>query len=182
MVQSLAGVRPLRRVEYDRLVSAGAFEGERVELLDGQVMRMPPHGPEHDGTIDVLLDILRPRIGERARIRVQQAFAATDDAEPEPDVALVPMGDYRDAHPSKAFLVVEIAVSSVAYDREKAAIYARAGVPEYWLVDVVRGAVEIYRDPSADGYDQRTTHRRPDVLRCAAFSDVEVPLDRLLRG
>lgn len=183
MVESARVPRPLRRAEYDQLVASGAFEGERVELLDGQVTQMPPpHGPEHDGTIHVLNKWLLAHLGARADVRVQSAFAATDDAEPEPDLAVVPPGDYRDAHPSTALLIVEVAVSSGAYDRQKASIYARAGVPEYWIVDVPRGVVEVHRDPAGGGYETRTTHRRPEVLRLLAFADVEVPLDRVLRG
>lgn len=177
-----SAIRPLKRVEYERLVASGMFEHERVELLDGMVMQMPPHGPEHDGTIEILSQLLASALGGRASVRVQSAFAATGDGEPEPDIAVVAIGDYRDAHPSKAFLIVEIAVSSVAYDREKAATYARAGVPEYWIVDVPRAAIEVHRAPVGDAYEQRTTHRRPETLRPTSFPDVLVSLDRVLRG
>lgn len=180
MPASLPAVRPLKRVEYDRLVASGAFEAERVELIDGMVMTMPPHGPEHDGTIEILTRLFARALGDRASVRVQCAFAAADDAEPEPDIALVPAADHRHGHPSQAFLVVEVAVSSAAYDRHKASIYARAGVPEYWIVDVPRGVVEVYLRPAADAYEERSTHRRPAVLRPTAFPDVEVPLDRVL--
>jgi len=180
---SSTAIRPLKRVEYDQLVAAGAFEHERVELLDGMVIRMPPpHGPEHHGTIQLLHKRLVRALGERADVRVQSAFAASDDAEPEPDLAVVPVRDYRDAHPDSAFLIIEVAVSSVSYDRDKAATYARAGVPEYWLVDVPRAVVEVYRVPVDGAYEQRTTHRRPEVLRAGAFADVEVALDAVLRG
>ncbi len=177
-----SAIRPLKRVEYERLVATGAFEHERVELLDGMVMQMPPHGPEHDGTIEIVSRLLSTALGARASVRVQSAFAATGDGEPEPDLAVVPVGDYRDAHPSKAFLIIEVAVSSIAYDRDKASTYARAGVPEYWIIDVPRGVVEVHLAPSEGAYEQRTTHRRPETLRPGAFPDVPVPLDRVLRG
>jgi Uma2 family endonuclease len=177
-----SAIRPLKRVEYDRLVASGAFENERVELLDGMVMHMPPpHGPEHDGTIEIVERALKRLLGERASVRVQSAFAATDEAEPEPDIAVVPIADYRDAHPSKAFLIVEVAVSSIAYDRAKAATYARASVPEYWIVDVPRGTVEAHRDPAGDTYEQRITHRRPATVALASFPDVRIDLDLFLR-
>ncbi|MDQ3036976.1 MAG: Uma2 family endonuclease [Myxococcota bacterium] len=182
MPASAPEIRPLKRVEYEQLVAAGVFEHESVELIDGMVMHMPPHGPEHDGTIDIVNRLLVRALGERALVRVQSAFAATDESRPEPDIAVVPIADYRDAHPSTAFLIVEIAVSSTAYDRNKASTYARAGVPEYWIVDVPRGAVEVYRQPAPDGYEQRATHRRPEILRPASFPDVEVALDLVLRG
>lgn len=181
MSATSAAIRPLKRVEYDQLVAAGVFEHERVELLDGMVIQMPPHGPEHDGTIQLLQRILVRALGERADVRVQSAFAATEDGEPEPDIAVVPVADYRGAHPGEAFLIVEVAVSSVAHDREKAATYARAGVPEYWIVDVPRGVVEVHLSPVDGAYEQRSTHRRPNVLRPAAFPDIEVALDAILR-
>lgn len=175
-------LRRLKRSEYDTLVSSGAFVGERVELLDGLVIHMGPHGPEHDGTLDVLQDLFHAALAGRARLRVQAAFVAGDDGEPEPDLALVPLGDYRDAHPAQAFLVVEVAHSSLAHDRRKAATYARAGVPEYWIVDLAHQTVEVYRRPVAGRYEQTTTHRRPDVLHAEAFADIDIPLDRVLRG
>lgn len=174
-------VRPLRRVEYDRLVSAGVFESERVELIDGTVMTMAPHGPEHDGTLQILAKLLARAVGERADVRVQSAFAAAEDAEPEPDLALVPPGDYRDAHPNVASLVVEVAVSSQLHDRRKAAVYARAGVTEYWIVDVPRGVIERHLAPSDMGYEQKSTLRRGESIAPHAFPDAVIAIDTILR-
>lgn len=183
MTEPQRSFRPLKRVEYDQLVASGAFERERVELLDGMVMQMPPpHGPEHDGTIEILELLLKRALGDRARVRVQSAFAAGDYGEPEPDIAVVPWADHRDQHPSEAHLIVEVAVSSVTYDRDKAPTYARANVPEYWIVDVQRGAVEVHRQPSGEVYEQRTTHRRAETLTLVAFPDVRVALAEILRG
>src|SRR5882672_8068853 len=118
-------VRPFRRAEYDRLVELGVFEGERVELLDGLIVRISPHGPRHDGTIDLLVEELSRQLGERARVRVQSAFIAGDQSEPEPDIAVVPRADYRVEHPRRAYLLVEIAESSLERDRgAKALLYA----------------------------------------------------------
>lgn len=85
-------LRPLRRVEYDRLVEMGAFEGQRVELLYGMVVAMSPHGPPHDSSIEELNELLVRALAGRARVRIQFAFAASDGSEPEPDVAVVPKG------------------------------------------------------------------------------------------
>jgi Uma2 family endonuclease len=109
------------------------FEHERVELIRGMVLTMSPIGPAHADPIDVLTRRLVLAMGDRAVVRVQQPFAASDDSEPEPDLALVPPGRYAADHPRQARLVIEVAQSSLTYDREtKAPLYAESGVPEYW--------------------------------------------------
>ena len=89
---------------------------------------------------------------------------------------------YQFRNNGRTFLIVEVAHSSLAHDRRKAATYARAGVSEYWIVDLAHQTVEVYRRPVAGRYEHTTTHRRPDVLRAEAFADIEIPLDRVLRG
>src|SRR5688572_1840129 len=110
-------VRPLRRREYEKLAELGLFEGERIELIEGAIVRMSPHGPAHDSTIDRLTELLVIALRGRARVRVQGAFAASDDSEPEPDVAVIPPRDYDDAHPTEAWLIIEVADTSLAKDR-----------------------------------------------------------------
>src|SRR5689334_2995450 len=93
--------RPLKRSEYDRLVSMGAFEGERVELLHGTLVAMSPQDPGHTSPIGQLNMLLVPLLLTRALVRVQSPIVAEDESEPEPDVAIVPLGDYRHAHPDR---------------------------------------------------------------------------------
>lgn len=179
-----SGIRKLRRVEYDQLVSAGAFEGERVELLEGMVIEMAPHGPEHAGTIDVLSEMLRRGLAlhgleDRTLLRVQSAFDAGAHSCPEPDLAVVPRRDYRAAHPNEAHLVIEVAKTSVPHDQRKAPVYAAAGVPEYWIVDVGRRCVLVHRALFEGSYEEITTHRAPEVLRVGAFPAVEMPLSEI---
>src|SRR5690349_13016770 len=122
-------VRPLHRVEYDRLVELGCFADERIELLEGTLVRMSPQGPRHHGCIQALLDCLFPQVGGRAKVRVQGPLAAGESSEPEPDLALVEPAAYRTEHPSAAFLVIEVAATSVRKDLvTMARIYAAAGV------------------------------------------------------
>lgn len=144
-----ASIRPLRRLEYDRLVDEGFFEGEPIELLWGRLVKMGPQNSSHAAAVQYLtqLFVLAVAPGELATVRIQSPFAATDDSEPEPDVAVVPFGAYRDQHPSEALLVIEVAESSLRADRKKASIYAEAGVPEYWIVNVINDTVEVHRDP-----------------------------------
>src|SRR5688572_7583925 len=95
------GPRPIRRVEYERMVDLGLFEDDRVELLYGVITTMSPHGPDHDDAIERLSSRLIPSLATRAKVRIQSAFAASEGSEPEPDLAVVPPRDYRQAHPSE---------------------------------------------------------------------------------
>lgn len=113
-------------------------------------------------------------LGSRADVHVQQPFAAPFESEPEPDVAVVAPGDYLDDHPKTAWLLIEVADSSLARDRTKAKLYAAAGVTEYWIVNLVDEVVEVHREPRAQGYTNSTRHGRGDVLRLVSFADVEV--------
>lgn len=172
--------RPLKRSEYDRLVAMGAFDDERVELLYGTLVAMSPQDPGHTSPIGQLTMLLVPALVGRALVRVQSPLVAADESEPEPDLAIVPLGDYRSVHPDRAYLVIEVAVSSGKKDRVvKAPLYARSGFTEYWLVDVVAGRVEIYREPSADGYRVRTEHAPGETIRVNAFPDAAVAVDAI---
>lgn len=167
--------RPLKRSEYDRLVAMGAFEGERVELLYGTLVAMSPQDPAHTSPIGRLNMVLAPALAGRAIVRVQCPLVACDESEPEPDVAVVPLGDYRSAHPSVADLVIEVALSSLKKDRlVKAPLYARSGFLEYWLVDVGATCIEVYRRPSSDGYQDHISVGLGDKVAIEAFPDVVV--------
>jgi Uma2 family endonuclease len=160
------------------------FDDESVELLDGVIVQMPPpHGPEHDGTIHVLAKLLLQALGDRAEVRIQSSFAAGERSEPEPDIAVVPPGDYRDAHPSVALLIVEVADSSVVRDRTaKAELYALAGVSEYWVVDLVHRVVEVRTEPASDaGYRALVTRRRGETLTLSSLPDVSIAVSDVLR-
>jgi Uma2 family endonuclease len=167
--------RPLRRAEYERLVALGAFEDERVELLHGVLVDMSPNKPGHVSPIDRLTMILVPALVGRAIVRVQSPMAAGDESEPEPDLAVVPPGDYRQEHPAHALLVIEVALSSLNKDRHvKAPLYAASGFLEYWIVDVAGQAVEVHAAPADGVYARVTRHGAGDTLRPAAFPDLAV--------
>lgn len=168
------------RKEYDKLAELGFFAGERVELIHGIVVRMSPIGPSHADSIDRLMEFFVTALIGRARVRVQQPFVAADESEPEPDVAVVPLGPYATAHPDRAHLVVEVAESSLAYDREtKAPLYAASEVPEYWIVDVAARAVDVYAAPEGGRYTSVARFTEQDTLRPRAFNDVTFPITRL---
>jgi Uma2 family endonuclease len=168
-------VRPLKRVEFERLVDAGVFDDERVELLGGAIVEMSPQHPRHAATVARLNKILTRIAGDQLELRPQLPLAASDDSLPEPDFALVPLGDHDHAHPSHALLVVEVADSSLRKDRLlKAELYAHAGVPEYWIVNLADRAVEVHTNPR-DGIYSKVRSVEPDAaIRLVALPDVEV--------
>jgi Uma2 family endonuclease len=176
-------VRPLKKNEYDRMVEMGCFEGEHVELLRGGLVEMSPQGPAHANLTEVLAGMLRDRLRDRARVRQHSPFALSDVSEPEPDVAVVPLGDYSRSHPQRAFLLVEVADSSLMKDRRiKADLYAEGGIPEYWIVDIQAQAIELYRSPASGRYGDMKTAGKAEKLALQAFPDVEVNLMELFAG
>jgi Uma2 family endonuclease len=170
-------VRPLRRVEFERLVDLGVFESERVELLAGAIVEMSPQSTRHAAAVMKLTKLLVRAAGDRAEVRVQLSFAASDESLPEPDVAVVPPGSYRNAHPDRAFLLVEVSAESLRKDRTlKAELYARSGVPEYWIVNVADACVERFTAPSNGIYAGFAIVRPGETLRLERFGDAEIPV------
>jgi Uma2 family endonuclease len=173
-------VRPLRRVEYDRLVETGLLENEKVELIRGLMVHMSPQGVAHAAVIQRLSEMLMLALlpTRLASVRVQLPLALADDSEPEPDLAVVPPGSYRDQHPTHALIVVEVAETSIAYDRrEKGALYADGGVPEYWIVDTVHQRVEVHTDPVGGAYTRVTPHRRGEVITSTTLPQLQITVD-----
>ncbi len=171
--------RQLTRAEYDKLGELGFFRGERVELIHGIVMRMSPIGTTHAEVVDRLSEWLVAALRGRARVRIQQPFLAADESEPEPDVAVVPLRSYADEHPKEASLVIEVAESSLEYDREtKAPLYAASGAAEYWIVDLASRSVEIHDTPAGGAY-ARVRREGNERVSPAAFPDVAIEVSAL---
>jgi len=142
------------RAEYDRLIDVGVFlPDERLELLGGELVVSQPQGSAHYTAIGLVEDALRVALQPGWLVRSQGPIELDDESEPEPDVAVTP-GDrrsYSRRHPSRPVLVVEVAESSLAFDREhKGGLYARAGLDDYWIVNLVDRVLEIYRRPEPD--------------------------------
>jgi len=174
-------VRPLRRIEYDRLVALGVFEDEKIELLRGALVEMSPQGSPHADCAAQLAQLLIRRLADLGHVRAHSPFAATEDSEPEPDVAVYPPGRYAAGHPETAFLLVEVADSSLRKDRGlKSEIYAENGVPEYWIVDLVHGTVEVRTQPVDGQYARLQTYRRGERIALAAFPEVVLATDDFL--
>jgi Uma2 family endonuclease len=174
-------IRPLRRVEYESLVDRGLLDDSRVELLFGALVDMTPQGPLHADVVAKLSARLVRVLPDSVEIRVQSPLALSDDSEPEPDIAVVAAGDYRSAHPARALLVVEVAHTSLPKDRGvKAALYAAAGVPEFWLVNLPERVVEVHRRPAAGRYAEVQRIEARGHLVPAGFPLVRVPVADLL--
>ena len=143
-----------RRLEYERLVDLGAFPpGDRLELVAGELLVHEPQGSPHATAIRSAQEALRAALGPGWEIRTQMPVALDDESEPEPDVTVVPgsFRDYSGAHPSRPALLIEVAESRLAFDREeKGSLYARAGVPDYWIVNLLDRVLEVYREASPD--------------------------------
>jgi len=154
MAMLAAAAVPILRLDteiYNRMVESGALDGQPVELIDGLLVEhVSPQGPEHAAIVERLT---RHFASAREWLRVQLPLEVRPDSEPEPDLALVDHEASPKQHARTAVLVVEVAVTSHLIDRDsKAALYARAGVPVYWLVDVPARAVEVRTEPASDGY------------------------------
>jgi Uma2 family endonuclease len=167
--EEYARTRGLRRVEYDRLVDLGLFEGERIELLAGQLVVREPQGSSHAATIAQVAQVLAAAFGAGWHPRVQLPLALDDESEPEPDVAIVAGAprDYLSAHPTTAALVVEVASGSLRLDRRlKGALYAGAGILDYWIVNLAEHALEVHRDPQlASDIPSSAAYRSVHILR-----------------
>lgn len=173
-------IRPLKRVEFDSLVESGLLADSRVELLLGVLVEVSPQGPLHADVVQRLAERLIRELPVEFCTRVQSPLSLSEDSEPEPDLAVVPAGDYSRSHPQHALLVVEVADTSLQKDRGvKAAIYAAAGIDEFWLVNLTEKVVEVHRRPAAGGYGEA---KRVDIsgqLDLMAFPALRIPVSRI---
>jgi Uma2 family endonuclease len=137
------------REEYYRLADGGYFAGQRVELIEGRILEMPPHGLPHAASVELLTRFVSKAFPPGYRLRIQLPFRAADGSDPEPDVAVV-AGDPRDpanGHPTSAILIVEVSDTSLRHDRRKARLYAASNVADYWIVNLLDGTLEVHRNP-----------------------------------
>lgn len=172
--------------DYYRMAEAGILsEDDRVELIEGVVVMMAPINPPHGGTVDETAELLRARCGDRAYLRIQGPLRLDGFSEPVPDILLLQRrpGGYRDRHPTPddVLLLVEVADTTLRYDRNvKAPLYASHGVPEVWLVNIRGQVVEVYRDPSPEGYRDVQRYGRGSTLHVQALPDVTLTVDEIL--
>jgi Uma2 family endonuclease len=173
-------VRPFTRSEYAQMIELGLFQDERVELIRGVLVKMSPQAAPHASTVQKLNQLLMTRLQGRFTVRIQSPLALSDDTEPEPDVAVVALGDYEVEHPTTALLVIEVSDTTLRKDRRKASVYASAGIGEYWIVNLGARTVEVYLSPDGDRYAETRTLRAGDTLRPTQLGDVSIAAAEIL--
>ena len=191
-VQRRPGVRTRRwtKEEYYRLGELGFFQGQRVELIEGRLMVHSPQKSLHAEVVDAVDDVFRRLFGPGYLVRCQLPLDLGQNLEPEPDVAVVVggRGQYRNAHPTSAVLIVEVSDTTLSYDRQrKGGLYARSGVADYWIVNLVDQQVEVYQNPQPNAaaphgfhYASRTDLRPPATVIPLALPQAVVAVADLL--
>jgi len=170
-----ASVRPLKRAEYDRLVALGVFGEERLELLYGCMVAKSPQSTAHSYSVRRFNMLLTPALVGRAQVQIQGPVAASNESEPEPDVAVLALDAYLDDHAGAAHLIVEVADSSRKRDLSlKPQLYAEMNVPDYWVLDLARRELIVHRDPAGDRYREIRTFGPADSVALVEFPDVVV--------
>ncbi|OLP18747.1 hypothetical protein BST81_08875 [Leptolyngbya sp. 'hensonii'] len=174
--------------EYHQMAAFGILRpDERVELLDGQIIKMAAKGTAHRAAISRIDYLIRERLGDRVLVCLQDPVRLDDYSEPEPDVALLhPNPTYYEDHhpsPSEVFLIIEVSDTTLKFDCEtKALAYARSGIVEYWVLDVNGRELHLYRQPSAAGYQSHTILAETLTVAPLAFPDCVMAVQELLRS
>lgn len=185
--------RPQRRRftvdEYYRMADTGILrDNDRVELLDGEIVEMPPIGPEHASAVGALTKLFVRRFGDVSHVRVQSPIRLSNRSEPEPDIALVRdfpgvTRPYTRSHPvaQDVYLLLEVADSSLNDDlKTKALLYAQHGILELWVLDVHGAKLIVLREPTAHGYQTRLELGRGETAPPQAFPDITISVDEIL--
>jgi Uma2 family endonuclease len=174
--------------EFHRMGEAGILsEGERVELIHGEIVEMTPIGSAHAACVRDLDEWLQPTLRGEAVVSAQQPLIVEYDGEPIPDIVILRMRPdrYRKSHPTSAdaVLIIEVSDSSVLFDRNvKSRMYARASVPEYWVVDLPRGRVAVFQTPEGGEYRHLHEYGRGEAWRSPGLGGREITADLVLDG
>jgi Uma2 family endonuclease len=177
------------REEFERLVRLGVLgEDDHVQLIEGEIVEMPRQRAPHAAAVTLAMAALQEGLPQGCHIRVQLPLALDPHSEPQPDVAIVRGGarDYVGQHPTSAALVVEVSDATVEFDRSrKGPAYARAGITEYWIVDIDARVVEVWRDPGPDpeghaSYRTVSRHGADESIVPVALPDRRIAVRSLL--
>jgi Uma2 family endonuclease len=172
--------------EYYRMGEAGILsEDDRVELIEGEILEMSPIGSRHAACVKRLNTLLGRQVSQNITVSVQDPIRLDDYSEPQPDVALLRAREdfYAEGHPtpSDVLIVIEVADTSVEYDRDmKVPLYARAAVPEVWLVDLPEDSIEIYTEPQNGAYREFRKARRGETVGSRTIPDLTLSVDAIL--
>lgn len=170
--------------EYHRMAEAGILhEDDRVELIEGTVVEMNPIGSRHATCVRELNRLLSGQVGDDLRVDVQSPIRLDENGEPQPDLAVIRAGDYRESlpKPEDVLLLIEVADTSLRYDRDvKLPLYARSGIGEAWIVDLAGEVVERHTEPSPEGYRLVRRAGRGETLGSEALPRIVLPADAAL--
>lgn len=172
--------------EYEQMIRAGVFgEDDRLELIEGEVIAMSPIGPGHAAHVKRLAELFYECVREHVIISVQDPVRLGEHSEPQPDLALLHRrADYYAAahpRPEDVLLIVEVADTSVEFDQTvKLRLYAQAGIPEVWILNLPGVNLEVYRGPTASGYKEKRTLGAGDILSPFALPGVTLPVSEIL--
>jgi Uma2 family endonuclease len=172
--------------DYDRMSDLGILNpSERTELIAGQIVLMVAKGTAHVVSLQLLANVLQQQLGDTALIRTQDPVVLDDFSEPEPDLAIVKGNilDYTDHHPlpHDLYLVVEVANSTLKYDCEvKDKLYAQAGIPEYWVIDLQDRQVHVFREPTPTGYRQQFLLTELQSISALEFPEIAFSIASIL--
>ena len=175
-------IRPVTITDYHRMTETGIVgEGEHTELISGQIFNMAAKGTRHTVANTELMSELLLLIGKRAKVRCQDPITLPNNSEPEPDVVIARLrqDNYLDSHPAPAdiILVIEVADSTLSFDRNiKAPLYAAAGIPEYWIVNLVEDRLEIYTQPERSIYTNTQIILPPRSINLPHFSELTLDI------
>jgi Uma2 family endonuclease len=175
----------LRVEDYDKMIEHGIFtEDEKIELWEGVLVKMSPKGIKHRNSTYLVSTFFQEKFGRNVITQSQDPIRLDDFSEPEPDIVLAkaPLSNYVLRHPSPKdiLLVMEIADSSVAIDRQKAQKYAENGIAQYLILNLNTNEIEEYRNPSAEGYRFKQTYTQDESFKLVAFPDVSIKVSDLL--
>ena len=179
-------VRKFTVAEYYRMAEGGILAPEeRVQLIEGEIIVMPPIGPGHASSVALSIHAFSRPAGDQFLVQVQNPLHLADGSEPEPDVMLLrPRADYyATAHPTPAdtFVVIEVSDSTLEFDRNrKAQVYGRAGVAQTLVLNLPEDCIENFTEPGPQGYGRHTLHRRGDKIRMIALPHLELAVEDLL--
>lgn len=181
----------LRRLsvhDYHRMAESGILQpDERIELLEGQIIQMAAKGTAHRAAVTRIQRLFQAQIGDRVLICLQDPVQLDDYSEPEPDIAILvpdPL-DYAEHHPTPAevYLLIEVSDTTLKFDRErKAPAYARAGIQEYWVLDVNDRKLHVYRSPNQDGYQSETILAEELTIAPLAFPECVIAIKEMARS
>jgi Uma2 family endonuclease len=170
--------------EYHRMAEAGILhEDDRIELIEGELSEMTPIGARHANSVRNFNRLLSRQASGEFLVDVQSPVRLDERNEPQPDLAVIRARDYRRSLPTPedVLLVVEVSDTTLAYDREvKLPLYARAGIPEVWVVDLTGETVERHTEPSGDGYRRTERARRGEEIRSASLPGLSLRADDVL--